>query len=452
MFVDIEDFKSPLAVEIILLPYKRGRLAPDKKSYLPKEPITPDICWEVLKSTNAPRNIENMLSCIAELPPSEQAHFKDVVLSTFTQREQPDKKPYNIVLLGRKLAQASGYEEELAEAQKLKEGAFLSSAPQSSKAFISLKKYFLNVDFSSYDKVFFLSDKKITFGKKVKLPKNLEFPNSSDVSFANIDYNLAAKGVDFSGVQSILFKNGASVDLREAKNLPPRLDVSMCDEVNLSGCDLSEQANLSFKDGAKVELISAKNLPQNLYFSICDEVWLRNCDLSEQANLSFKEGAKVDLVSAKNLPANLDVSMCDEVNLSGCDLRGQANLSFKDGAKVDLVSAKNLPQNLDFSMCDEVNLSGCDLNKFSNLCFKNGAKLILNDIENLPEKLDVSMCDNVQLEDCDFCGVKKIIFKNREQMENSRATLPTSWKGELLFAGERAELNWAMVTKTKGGR
>ena len=32
MFVDISDYKSALAVENMLTPYKKGRLAPDKKN------------------------------------------------------------------------------------------------------------------------------------------------------------------------------------------------------------------------------------------------------------------------------------------------------------------------------------------------------------------------------------------------------------------------------------
>lgn len=155
MFVDIESFKSVLAIENLLIPYKRGRLASDKKSYLPKEPITPDICWEVLRSTNAPRNINDMLSCIADLPPSEQAQFKDVVLVTCTQREQPDKKTYNIVLLGKKLAAASGYEHELGEAQKIKEGDFLLSSSKCDKGFVTFENTFYDDDFGSYNKVVF---------------------------------------------------------------------------------------------------------------------------------------------------------------------------------------------------------------------------------------------------------------------------------------------------------
>ena len=46
MFVDIADFKSALAVENILTPYKKGRLSSDKKTRMPKEKITQRVCME----------------------------------------------------------------------------------------------------------------------------------------------------------------------------------------------------------------------------------------------------------------------------------------------------------------------------------------------------------------------------------------------------------------------
>ena len=325
MFVDIENFKSVLAIENLLIPYKRGRLASDKKSYLPKEPITPDICWEVLRSTNAPRNIENMLQCIAELPPSEQALFKEVVLATFDNREQPDKKPFNIVLLGRKLAAASGYEAELVEAQKLKEGDFLLSASYVDKSFVTFKNSFYDVDFSAYDKVIFLSPQKIEFRKNVKFPKNMEFLNSSDINFDDV-----IDGCDLQNVQSISFKDGAKLDLWKAQNLPSQLDFSRCAELTLSECDLSNQPNLSFKEGAKVCLDNVRNLPPQLDFSRCDKVILSDCDLYNQPNLFFKEGAKVCLEYVLNLPPQLDFSRCDNVELPYCDFRAVKELTFKN--------------------------------------------------------------------------------------------------------------------------
>ena len=244
MFVDIEDYKSPLKVEIILTPYKKGRLAPDKKSYLPKEPITPDICWEVLKSTNAPRSIKDMLYCIAELPVPEQAQFKEVVLSTFTQREQPD----NILVLGKKLAVAGDYETDLSEVQKLKEGDFLMSSSELSKVCISLKNVFSDVDFSSYDKMIFLSSEEIKFRENVKFSKNLEFPNSSNVAFSFMDVPFVVIGSNFSGVQSISFKQGTKVNFGMAKNLPKHLDVSMCDKVSFWHCNFINVESLTFKN------------------------------------------------------------------------------------------------------------------------------------------------------------------------------------------------------------
>ena len=73
MFVDITNPKSPLAVENILTPYKKGRLVSGIRQ--PKEKISPDVCIDILKSTNYARNIKDMLLCIAELPLSEQAQF-----------------------------------------------------------------------------------------------------------------------------------------------------------------------------------------------------------------------------------------------------------------------------------------------------------------------------------------------------------------------------------------
>ena len=285
MFVDIENFKSVLAIENLLIPYKRGRLAPDKKSYLSKEPITPDVCFQVLKSTNAPRNIKDMLQCIADLPSSEQARFKDVVLATFTQREQPNKQPHNIVLLGKKLAAASGYEAELAEVQKPKDGYFLLSASYLDKSFVTFENSFSDVDFSVHDRVVFLSPEKIQFGYRVMFPKNIEISNSPDVSFYDEQETV---GVNLEGVQSIRLKEGAKVVLKGAENLPPNFDFSYCSEVDLSYCDLSNQPNLAFKDGAKVNLSWTENLPPNLDFSHCSEVDLVECDLSSIEKLVFK--------------------------------------------------------------------------------------------------------------------------------------------------------------------
>ena len=430
MFVDIENYKSPLKVENMLTPYSKGLVVNGVRQ--PKEKITPQVCFEVLRSTNAPRNIKNMLQCIADLPPSEQAQFKDVVLSTFDNREQPNTQPHNIVLLGRKLAQASGYEKELVEVHKIKEGEFLLSASQLNKIFISFKNSFFDDDFSAYNKVIFLSSEKITFDIGVKFPKHLEFPNSSDVFFDG-DIVLSARCGGFKNVQSMLFKDGAKVDLSGGAFLPENLDLSRCSNVNLSGCDLCKQSNLRFKDGAIVNLSRVQNLPTNLDlshcsevnlsdcdlsnrpnfdFSWCDSVDLSKCDLSNQPNLSFKDEAIVNLSYVENLPSNLDLSRCSNVNLSGCDLCKQSNLRFKDGAKIGLGWVKNLLVDIDFSKYDGVDLSGWDLGKVTKLAFKDGAEVNLSSAQNLPPNLDFSHCSDVKLSYCNLSNQPNLSFKD----------------------------------------
>ena len=198
--------------------------------------------------------------------------------------------------------------------------------------------------------------------------------------FWDVLNQVSLKNCDLSKVKKLKF-NARNIVLTYVKNLPEVLDLSVCDEVNLSWCDLSKVKELKFKDGAKVNFSGVQTLPEvfDIYIhfpevldlSKCDEVNLSYCDLSGVKELKFKEGAKVNLLYADNLPEYLDVSMCDEVNLSYCDLSKVKELKFKDGAKVDLSNAKNLPKDLDVSMCDEVNLRGCDLSKVWRIRFKD---------------------------------------------------------------------------------
>ena len=240
MFVDIENPKTPLKVANILAVYDKGVVIKGVRQSPQK--LTPEVCFDILKSTNYPRCIRDILQLIAKLPDDEQAQFKDVVLACFDNREQPT----DIFQLGQKIAEKSGYGIEFAKLKKINEGPYLYSEADARKCFMCLKSEFKDEDFSAYDKVVFLSHEKIQFSEDVKFPKNMDFPNSSDVSFYDKNGESAC---NFLGVQSIRFKDGAKVDLRNAKNLPENLDFSQCDEVDLSQCDLSEQPNLCFKEG-----------------------------------------------------------------------------------------------------------------------------------------------------------------------------------------------------------
>ena len=278
MFVDIENPKSPLKIANILTAYDKGVVIKGVRQ--PKEKLTPKVCFDVLKSTNYPRCIRDILKLIAKLPVSEQATFKDVVLSCFDNREQPEP----IFQLGQELAEKSGYGIEFAKLKKINEGPYLYSEADARTCFMCFKSELIDEDFRTYDKVVFLSDKKIQFDADVKFPKNMEFLNSADVSFYQ-EYEALSSVCDLQGVQSIRFKDGAKVNFNGVYNLPENLDVSCCDEVNIGNCDLKGQPHLRFKEGAKVDLSRAENLPHDLNLYKCSELWLCECDLKGQPNL-----------------------------------------------------------------------------------------------------------------------------------------------------------------------
>ncbi len=412
MFVDITDFKGAIEVENMLRAYKRGEMK-----------ITPEVCLEVLAATNYKRNIRDMLECVAKLPVAEQAGFKDVVLSTFDNREQPN----DVLVLGKKLAVAGGYEAELGEiAGVIQEGDYLKSEIHAEKWCVTAREDWSGENLLAYHRMKFIREKANLCDAK-NLPEILDVSGCCEVSLNQCD---------LAGIRELRFKDGAAVYLCKARGLPKDFDMSMCDEVNLHKCDLASVKNLRFKAGAKVYLYEAKNLPEDLDVSMCDVVDLGKCDLVSVKNLRFKAEAKVYLYEAKNLPEDLDVSMCNYVNLRDCFLGRIKNLRFKARAEVNLRRAMSLPKDLDVSMCNDVDLQYCNLASVKNLRFKEGARVYMRQAKYLPENLDVSMCDEVNLAECDLSMVKSLRFKDKEQMAASYAALPSNWGGKIAFAEE----------------
>ena len=437
MFVDVTNFKSALAVENILTPYKKGRLSSDKKTRLPKEPITPEICMEVLQSTNYARNIKDMLLCIAELSPSEQARFKDIVLSVFSNREQPN----DILILGKKLAHAAGYEAALNEALKFEKGDALASLAQKGKIYVTYDKRVEKVNLRDYQKLLCLREGEVYIYEHSKMPPVIEAPYSQKLTLAN---------VNLEGVQKIVPQNGGEVKFTKVKNEPAGLDVSasgrifvgthdadllktwkcarenlvydvgyyylrgeidltLFDEVGVYESTFDNEIKLKLRDGGKLTISHTENVPQGLDTALCAELKLLNCDLKNRAKMVFRSGGKVDLSYCSHLPEELDFSACDEVALDGCDLEYRRCPRFKKGAKVSFVNAKHLPENIDLSECADVNLSYCDAGVFGKDAFKSAKRLILAHAVNLPEDIDFSNCAILNLEGCDLKNQAKDI-------------------------------------------
>lgn len=449
MFVDITNQKSPLAVENLLTPYKKGRMLKGVRQ--PKEHLTPEICAEVLQSTNYARNIKDMLLCIAELPEDEQAQFKEILLATFEMREQPN----DILALGKKLAHAAGFEAALNRVLKRKseeKRTYLASAPERIWTLETTNSHLdVETSFEKYSRLLCLSDNTIRLGRtrydQKILPPIIEAPNSLFINF------FGKNACDGSRLRKIIVKEGGTVAMTDVNPLPKQVDLTACKRViiglddlkytkewkyqpealtctehdlDLSGenldfsafgrvvlerCSVGQDAKIIFRKGAEVNLCGIKDeLPQDIDFSECSQVALDMEDLSYLKNLRFKKGAKVTLKNVKKLPPDMDFSECDEVNLIGCDLSSQPHLRFHDGAKVNLEKSYNLPENIDFSECAEVDLNRCDLQAQSQLRFKKGAKVNLAGATNLPNDLDFSECPEVILSRCDLRGQTRLRF------------------------------------------
>ena len=156
MFVDIKHPKSPLKIANILTAYDKGVVIKGVRQ--PPKKLTPEVCFDILKSTNYPRCIRDILQLIAKLPDEEQAQFKDVVLACFDNREQPEP----VLQLGQEIAEKSGYGIEFAKLKKIKEGA------------------------------------KLNLYRAENLPANLDFSLCSKVNLS---------GCNFSAVKKLVFKN-----------------------------------------------------------------------------------------------------------------------------------------------------------------------------------------------------------------------------------------------------
>lgn len=319
MFVDIKNFKSAIGVENILTPYKKGRLADDKKTRLPKEPITPEVCMEVLQSTNYARNIKDMLECIKDLPIAEQAQFKEVVLATFTQREQPQA----ILDLGKELAIANGFERELDVARKIKEGEFLLSSPKLSRGLMTRETQLSDKDFSSYDKLKALA-MNVYFHGYGKLPEILEFPNAQliDLSWCNMQ-----------GVRKIVANDKAKIYLDSAWNLEPHLEFGACKEILMSNYDKKQFEQWKYPANA-LTFYSYEDVKGEVDLSPFHKVDMQVVNCKDVTDIRFAEGALVKMSGVVNLPKKVDFSPCAEVVLNDCDLSTVEQIIFKNRAQM----------------------------------------------------------------------------------------------------------------------
>ena len=439
MFVDIENFNSALAVENMLTPYKKGSLSQNKKSRLPKEPITPEVCVDVLKSTNYARNIKDMLVCVSELSETEQAPFKDVVLACFDNREQPQ----TILDLGRELARIGGFEAEFNKTCQKRGKTLLLSASRLARAYIAKDCKLKTFDLTGYDKLIYDGKDKLRLQFMDYLPPIIEAPHCSDIHFEQVSI-LGVKKIVTNEECRVSFTNlrqyerdvdlstsaWVGVDITDVDLLKtwkcPReklifqqrlhcweklLDLTFFDYVEVHESDFEKDTKILFRDGAKFKAYYVRQFPDDVDFSLCSSLETVGCDFQNQPHMKFRKGAKVVLDFARNLPANLDFSECVELDLTNCDLKNYDTLKLAPNIILHLEGAEHLPQNIDFSECAEVSFYGCDWLRQQRPCFKNARKVIAKSMgytKNLTEASGVENCDELMLDSCDFSNFKSL--------------------------------------------
>ena len=397
MFVGIEDYKGAIAVENILTPYKKGRLAPDKKTRLPKEPITPEVCMEVLRSTNYARNIKDMLECIADLPKAQQAQFKDVVLATFSNREQPS----DVLFLGKKLAYVSGYTKEFYAVKELKAGDFIASAVKPAKSYLYLKGLgHLPEDLSEYEELVCRGGSP-EFVYVKKMPKTLKFENCMT---ARLDANA------LEGVENIVCHKVDTLSLKGRQwyekgggEALKRLECADCDFITLENITFAQPPVMEISGCNNLALRWLKNFSQPEVFDGMAYVMLNEIEFADiKKPLKFHniDGLQIH---KSYLPETVEFENVQSL-VSNADFEATKTVNFNNMQTLDLSSAKNLP---------DVVVEGGKYVELNHAEFRSDSKVVLNDVtdakmsyvEKMPKALTVAKCRRFEAYQTDFKDV-----------------------------------------------
>ena len=397
MFVGIEDYKGAIAVENILTPYKKGRLAPDKKTRLPKEPITPEVCMEVLRSTNYARNIKDMLECIADLPKAQQAQFKDVVLATFSNREQPS----DVLFLGKKLAYVSGYTKEFYAVKELKAGDFIASAVKPAKSYLHLKGLgHLPEDLSEYEELVCRGGSP-EFVYVKKMPKTLKFENCMT---ARLDANA------LEGVENIVCHKVDTLSLKGRQwyekgggEALKRLECADCDFITLENITFAQPPAVEISGCNNLALRWLKNFSQPEVFDGMAYVMLNEiefADLKKPLKFHNIDGLQIH---KSYLPETVEFENVQSL-VSNADFEATKTVNFNNMQKLDLSSAKNLP---------DVVVEGGKYVELNHAEFRSDSKVVFNDVtdakmsyvKKMPKALTVAKCRRFEAYQTDFKDV-----------------------------------------------
>lgn len=391
MFIEITSPANPIKVENILRPYKNG-----------KKEFTPEVAETILRMTNHPHNIRNMLRLIVNLPEKERTKYTDIVLSAFDHRAQPAENS----MIAQTFSSAKSFQDNL--------NAHIAAAENFSYREDGIFYY------SAADRKAYLITGKFDLSKH---------EHHSDIIYTNSRFEVYTG--NFEHINSFKCPNIRCFKAQTSTNFPPDFDISAAEYIDLDHSDFRGCPELIFKKGKKISMIGMQGFPDNkLDLSTCSEVDLSFNDLSLAPPLKFKEGSKVTLQNCIT-PPDMDISMCDYVDLSLNRLQLYPYKFKKDSTII--LRHNDIPRDFDISMCKKVDFTSAVFPHVKSLKFAKGSHIILNHCHNINIPLDFSDCDIVELAECDIKNIPSITFKNKQQQKESRIDIPQNWAGKIIY-------------------
>lgn len=289
-FVDITTEKSPFEC------YQKIKTAAENDS----SAITPELCLDILQSTNYPPVISAMVKRAAfaiEGDTRRYLNFRRVLLGAVAQRESSEETRRVVYAMTERYHDKAAYE----RAVHSEAGKFLLQ------------------------------------GYRCQYGLNLQ----GSAAQMNLRYH------DFSGYDKLVFDgNVRQIDLGHARNLPKRLDLSSAEKaetISLNCADLSGVEKLELPRGIKkADFSRVRNMPDAAFdlqkYERLREAGFAALDFAGKPLLKLPgQIEKVDLRGAKNLSRRTDLRACSrlkEVNAEG--IAGEAEFLLPDESQAQV--------------------------------------------------------------------------------------------------------------------
>ena len=301
----------------------------------------------ILRGTNNPKFIRNLLKLLNNLDDDKKDEFKNVVLGIVENREQPE----DIVKWVESFDDSKEFRNSFNETKKLKKGCYYLSSMMLKKVAILCGGRYNGTDWKEYCGI-----------KVIEAPENW------------------------------------FIDFSDSKNLPKNIDVSCCPCVVFNSCDFENVENIDFFAGGEGNFTSSKNLHNGINFLPLSKVDLTKAELSkfkmsEDNKTNFSYNCVVKLVAALGLKGDINFDYAKDIDLFGTNLENVNGAVFSKGSAVSMLYT-TIGGKWDFSNCNKVNLLGCNFDMAEELIFKNDEQIKESNILVSSENKSKIRCNN----------------------------------------------------------